>query len=297
MGKRLIIRPARAADRPAMERICAHTWEDGDYIPRVWDRWLADEQGVLLVGELDTPPGEIVALQKITFQTPDQVWLQGMRVDPAYRRQGIAGQFLKYSLAYARQLGARVVRLGTGEDNQPVHIIAARAGMERVGVYTCWSAEPLAEGPRPTILTPESLSQVRAFLQASPVFTHTHHLTSIRWSWQELSAERVVDFLNSGQMAAHLTAEGELAALATIHFIEDEDEMWIGFADGQPEAVARLALAVRVHAGRVGAAHVRIMVPDVAWLREAFQSAGYGPGDWTGDLWVFERRLAGEAEG
>ena len=46
MSSALIIRPARPEDRPAVERICAHTWEWGDYIPEVWEEWLADKRGV-----------------------------------------------------------------------------------------------------------------------------------------------------------------------------------------------------------------------------------------------------------
>lgn len=297
MSQTLTIRAARADDRPAMERICAHTWDNGDYIPEVWDRWLVDERGVLLVGELDSPERQVVALQKITFQTPDQVWLEGMRVDPDYRGQGIAAQFLQHSVTYARRHGARVVRLGTGEYNQPVHKLAARAGMERVGVFAPWSAEPLAEGPQPVTLTLESLDRVMSFLQASPVLAHTHGLVGIHWSWWELSTQYLVDRLTGGQVVAQVTPLGDLAALAVIDFTPGEDEMWIGFADGQPEAVRALALAIRVQAGQVGAAPVRVMVPDLAWLRDAFRSAGYGFGHWEGELWIFERRLIPEAKG
>ena len=56
MDEELIIRLAQSADRPAMERVCAHTWEWGDYIPEVRDDWLADERGAVLVGELGGPP-------------------------------------------------------------------------------------------------------------------------------------------------------------------------------------------------------------------------------------------------
>ncbi|MGD8597084.1 MAG: hypothetical protein PVJ26_08665, partial [Anaerolineae bacterium] len=74
---RFHLRPGRPADRPAMERVCARTWEWGDYIPEVWEEWLADEGGLVLVGEW---AGQVVALSKITFYPDGQVWLEGMRV-------------------------------------------------------------------------------------------------------------------------------------------------------------------------------------------------------------------------
>jgi hypothetical protein len=36
------IRPAQAADKPAVETLCAQIWEGEDYVPQVWDTWLAD---------------------------------------------------------------------------------------------------------------------------------------------------------------------------------------------------------------------------------------------------------------
>jgi GNAT superfamily N-acetyltransferase len=277
-----------------MERICAHTWENGDYIPEVWDEWLADERGVLQVGELN---GQVVALNRVSFLSPDQIWLEGMRVDPEYRQQGIGWQFMEHDLVYAHERGARVVRLGTGDYNQAVHALTARAGMEQVGSYVRWRAEPLPDGPGLVILTPKHADQVRAFLSASPVLVHSHGLYSVHWVWQELSAGHVTQYLENGQVVVQLAPDGELAALATIHFAPDDDEMWVGFADGDPSAVTALATAIRAHAARAGVLRVGVMLPDVAWLRDAFGAAGYGFGDWEGELWIFERRLVQRSGG
>jgi GNAT superfamily N-acetyltransferase len=307
-----IIRPRQPDDRPAVERICTHTWEGEDYVPQVWDDWLADPQGLLMVGELRAAEGRVVALGKITFRTPDQVWLEGMRADPDFRRRGIAGQFLDYSLAYARDHGARVVRLGTGDHNVAVHILVARAGMERVGTYVLWHAEPLAEGPQPVILATEHAGQVAALLAHSPVLAQAHGLYSLDWTWEELSAERMAQFLADGQVAAQIGPDGTLLALATVHLDPEDRQIWVGYADGlspsgggdlspseggdlspkvgeaQSQPVTELAAAVRAYAGRLGAAKVSIMLPNITWLREAFRSAGYGFGNWEGELWIFE---------
>jgi ribosomal protein S18 acetylase RimI-like enzyme len=304
MAHDLTIRPARPDDRPAMERICAHTWEWGDYIPEVWDDWLAGEAssragsrsmaGPAIVGEM---AGQVVALSKSTVQTPDQVWLEGMRVDPEFRRRGIAGHFVDYCLAYAREHGARVVRMGTGDHNTAIHTLMARASMERVGIYALRNAEPLTQGPRPSILAAEQAGQVAAFLRDSPVLDYTHGLFNFDWVWQELSAERVAHFLGNSQMAARLAADGSMTALATIHFTPGDTTMWVGFADGQPSSVAELATAIRVQAAQTGAEGASTMLPDLPWLRDAFGAAGYEPGDWEGELWIFERRLRLLGEG
>jgi GNAT superfamily N-acetyltransferase len=294
MGDELIIRPAQPDDRPAMERICGQTWDWGDYIPEVWDDWLVDEQGIVIVGEIE---GQVVALSKITFQTPDQVWLEGMRVDPEFRRQGIAGQFLRYSLDHVHDQGARVVRLGTGSRNTPVHIITARAGMERIGSYVLWVAEPLADGPEPAVLALDQAAQVGVLLQNSPVLAHSHGLYSMDWAWQELSGEGMTGFLRDSQVVAQLAPDGSLVALAILRFEPGDDELWIGFADGQSDAVSTLATDIRAYAARLGAPKVRVFLPDVGWLRAAFEAAGYASGDWEGELWIFEWQPGRDGEG
>ncbi len=292
METALTIRPARPDDRPAMERICAHTWDWGDYIPEVWDDWLSDEQGLPIVGEL---AGHVVALSRIRLQASGQLWLEGMRVDPDYRRRGVAGQFLDRSIALAQERGARVVRLGTSHRNTPVHILTERAGMACIGSYQLLLADPLPGGPEPAFLSVEQADQVSAFLHNSAVMAHTHGLYSVYWAWQELSAAHVGQYLEAHQVVARLGPDGRLVALAFIDPDPDEGELWISFIDGQAAALVELATALRGHAARMGFENVCVMVPDLVWLRGALGEAGYGPGDWEGELWIFERRLAGES--
>lgn len=289
MDNELSIRPARAGDRAAMERICAQVWDGDDYVPYVWDEWLADERGPLIVGELE---GQVVALSKITFQTPDQGWLRGMRVDPEYRGRGIAGRFLRYSLAYARDHGARAVRLSTNDYNTPVHLAAGRAGMERIGVYVSWVAEPLPEGAPPIFLSPDDRAHADAFLQASPVLAFCRGVYGLGWEWQELTPARLAESLEGRMVAAQLAPDGGLGALAITSFDAEDQRLTIGLTDGQPAAVTALLRAIRAYASQFGAIRVRAWLPEIDWLRDVFQAAGFDYGDWKGALWLFERRFA-----
>jgi GNAT superfamily N-acetyltransferase len=287
MSLELTIRPARPDDRPSMERICAQMWEGDDYVPYVWDEWLADGRGPLIVGELD---GQVVALSKITFQTPHQAWLQGMRVDPGFRGRGIAGRFLQYSLAYARDRGARAARLSTADHNTPVHISAGRAGMERIGVYVAWVAEPLPDGAPPSFLSPDDRAQVEAFLRASPVLAFCRGVYGLGWEWQELTPARIAESLEGRLIAAQPAPGGGLAALAITGYDDEDRRLTIGLTDGEPAAVTALLAALRAQATRLGAERVRAFVPDLEWLRDAFRAAGFDYGDWKGALWLFEKR-------
>jgi GNAT superfamily N-acetyltransferase len=293
MSGELLVRAAQPDDRAAVERVCAHTWEWGDYIPEVWDEWLADQDGQMLVGEID---GRVVAVGRVAFLPHGQAWFEAMRVDPDYRQRGIAGQFLQQKLELARARGNRLARLATGANNAPVHRMMASAGLACVGAYVHWTAEPLDQGPQVTFLPPDSASLVEAFLEASPVLAHTRGLYNTEWAWQELSSQRLAELLVAGQMAAIHGPGGSLQALAQLQYTPGDDRLWIGYADGDRQAVTRLLGAIRAHAARVGAPSLNVMLPDLPWLRDAFRQAGFGFGDWEGELWIFEMHLDQEAE-
>lgn len=279
-----------------MELICAQTWEWGDYVPSVWDEWLADEQGAFIVGDLGP---QMVALSKITFLSPDEIWLEGMRVASAFRGQGIAERFLGHSLTYAREHGARTVRLGTGDHNLPVHRIASRAGMECVGRYVLWVADPMPGGVPPPFLAESHWDRVWRFLSSSLAYAHCNRLYSVDWAWQTLSEEKLGSLIQDGAVAATRSAAGDILALAILHFDPEDKALWIGFSDesGSPapespgSALTKLATAVRAYATDVDAASVRTMLPNIAPIRDAYQTAGYGYGDWGGELWIFELSL------
>lgn len=316
MADALTIRPARAEDRPAVEHICAHTWEWGDYLPDVWEEWLADPRGVLQVGEID---GRVVAVNKITFHQPDQAWLEGMRVDPEVRRQGIARQFVVHDLTYARERGARVVRLATGHSNTAVHTLAAQFGMRRVNEGSLFEAGARPEAPAPAILGPEHAARVLAFIRHSPVLAHTHGLYDCGWAGRSLDDRAVASMLAAGpavvrwaatgerpadlpgdnpaaeHLLARLSPAGELEALATMLFWAGDEDVWIGYADAAPgqadpaAAAAGLAAALRGHAARLRAGKAKAMLPAIDWLSGAFRAAGFEQGDWKGELWTFEK--------
>lgn len=290
----LLLRQAQAGDRPAMEHICAHTWDDGDYIPYVWDRWLADEQGPLVVGELD---GQVVALCKISFQAAGQVWLQGMRVDPDYRQRGIGQEFLDYGLAYAQEHGARVARLSTSIRNTPVHTMTGRAGMERIAVFVFWQAEAVAGGPQLRVLSTGDRAAVEAFLRGSRVLEACRGVYQAGWENRELTSEELLPLLEQGHAVALGDPGSQLRALALLTDDEEDQALDVGFADGDPAAVRVLAEAIRVHAAKQGATRARAWLPEVAWLRESFASAGYAFGEWKGEMCLYERRFTGMGAG
>ncbi len=125
-----------------MLAFATHTWEGWDYVPRVWDTWVAAPDGVLLVacaaqaatGPDGTPiaAGQPVAMSRLALLAPGEGWVEGIRVDPAVRGRDVATNLQVAELAWAVAHDVRIVRYATGEDNEASHRLGARHGFVRL---------------------------------------------------------------------------------------------------------------------------------------------------------------------
>src|SRR5258708_38740556 len=131
------VRPARPEDHDAVLAFCARTWSDGDYIAEVWDDWLGNQRGVLLVATLAERP---VGLVHVRMLSADEAWLEGIRVDPAVRRQGVGRVLTSRGLVAARERGAAVARLFTMWDNVAAQAMFGAFGVTRIAQVTYYEA-------------------------------------------------------------------------------------------------------------------------------------------------------------
>src|SRR5215831_15985383 len=122
---RLRVRPALPSDKEPVLKFCTHTWRGGDYIPEVWDDWMKERNGRLLVA---TIKGDPVGVAHAYLQTPSDAWLEGVRVNPEYRGHGIAGRLNRELLDWTKRRRATAARLCTGED-----ITASRRHLLKTG--------------------------------------------------------------------------------------------------------------------------------------------------------------------
>src|SRR5882672_12016852 len=101
----------RPADRERVTEICRDVWDGHDYIPRVFDDWVADAGSTFHAAELE---GVVGGVQRMRPYAPGLIWYEGLRVASTHRRQGLARAMLQSAIAEAREQGFRAIRLATG---------------------------------------------------------------------------------------------------------------------------------------------------------------------------------------
>jgi GNAT superfamily N-acetyltransferase len=274
-------------------RFTQNTWEWGDYIPQVWDRWLAEPGGKLLVAVLE---GQPVALDHVVILSREEAWLEGMRVDPAHRREGLATLLSRRGVREAKQFGASVVRFATSSLNKPIHTLAGRLGFSRVCALSLWRTEaapwkgPMS--PRPGI---EALGRLLPFLQRSAVLAAMGGLYSSGWRFKSLGPDELRKCLERG-MVREIRAGAGMGALAIVEPGHSGEGLVVSYADGSPGVLTELALALTAEAADLGLPLVSAKLPDVPAAQEAFRKAGYEPVS-EGAFWIYQKALLPLARG
>jgi len=115
----MLIREAKPSDKLHILKFCTNTFSWGDYIKEVWDYWLSE--GNLLVIEKDIPIG----VSHAVF-SKNQVWIEGIRINSDFRRQGFASNLIKRveSLAIQKQIPISLMLIDT--ENSPSLLMAQK---------------------------------------------------------------------------------------------------------------------------------------------------------------------------
>jgi RimJ/RimL family protein N-acetyltransferase len=112
------VREATKGDKEPLMRFVSKTWSWGDYVPEVWEAWLKDQNGRLLVAELDGRP---VGMCHIRLLDDGVGWMEGARIHPAHRGEGIATTLGAGLIEFGLSKGIKTFRLVSGADNEVAH--------------------------------------------------------------------------------------------------------------------------------------------------------------------------------
>ena len=315
----IAVRFARATDRERVLAFCAHTWDDGDYIADVWDHWLSGTSGSLLVAaESDRPVGVIHA----RMVADEEGWIEGLRVDPAYRRAGVGRMLVSRALAAAQSLGAQTVRYLTGATNVASQQLFARFAFTRVAELVRYRGGVQESGTSPRdaapvtrlnesvatamraftyagalggghlrVVTPGEFEHVWEWLMQSNLSPFNGGLEMGNWTARALTEPRLRHYLTAGEVLALEEWETILALAIVRQPARNDDQrprLSVRYMDGQAEAIGRLALTLRMIAANMDATEVEVWLPDLLILRDAMAGAGYEM-DPEGAMWVHVR--------
>ncbi|MGN6349115.1 MAG: GNAT family N-acetyltransferase [Candidatus Nitrosocosmicus sp.] len=128
------IRKAKDTDKNEVVNFCKNTFEWGDYIDKVWDIWLKDTSGLLLVAETydNTKQSPYpIALAHIS-ECPDNIlWIEGVRVNRKYRHMGIASSLITHITDIGLKNGFEEFNAIVSKTNTPSQRMLVKNGFNK----------------------------------------------------------------------------------------------------------------------------------------------------------------------
>lgn len=277
--KGITIRPGRTEDIDVVRSFTDDTFSWGDYVGREFPSWLdrPDELAMVATDESGSP----VAVARVGLLSDAEAWLSGARVHPEHRRRGIGSVMNDYGVEWARDRGAKVIRLATEEENT-----AARAQVEKLGyrpvarfVLAVRMLEKKSSpetgtgsnggrrlpGPERLDLAPSAEADPAYLVWSTGDHARAGHqlYAAEGWSFRRL---RPADLVAAAKARQLWTSPAAWAVTE-----EEDDEMWVPLfittiEDGDRAVRALIDLAQERGAGRLA-----VMVPRVDWLEEALE--------------------------
>ena len=292
----LTFRAVLPSDKDRIIAFTFNTWGDheDDYIKDVFDNWVADLRGEFTAAVL---AGEVVGIAKLTDMGDDEWWFEGLRIDPAYRRQGIAREFNRYHIELAQRLGGKAIRYMTGGSNVGSQAIGARAGFEHIITYAAYLADASHEFDQPVQLTIEDAPALLRWID-SPLMRYLHGVYRNAWSAKTLTEAEIYRALESNLVYGLKDEAGQIAAWALVRDQDEEDtedgdrrRLRVDHFDGELNAVTELGRRMCALAASQDRRVVSAGICDYPPLVQALTEAGYTLNPDKFGLWVLELKL------
>lgn len=277
------IRKAAAKDKVPILEISKTIWGGHDYLPEVWDDWLADKKGRLIVATVD---GRTVGVAHASMQADYVAWLEGVRVHEDYRGLGVAGRLNSELVEWATTHGARVARLCTGSSNQ-----ASRKHLKKIGFPVLQTFQRLdtTNGLRakPTGVSVSRGSSRRLWnwLKTRPNFAENHAMYSDGWTWYPLTAKTFRQLVTGGHVL--VTYKNGQPSSCCI-FIDEAKYLTMGFVAGDRTEVLKLVRMLRLLILRKKRERLRVVLPSRSSIVRVLEHSRF---EKTAKIIVYEKFL------
>ena len=240
-------------------------WDGHDYLPRVFDEWIADAGAAFQAAEVD---GVVVGLQRLRPYAPGLVWFEGLRVASTHRRQGLARAMLKSAITEAREQGFREMRLATG--NLGAAQLFESAGFKRRLDVQWWRASRVEGGESARIPEPAEARRLWPGVSAGAGIELYHGVSADFNGSRDLGAEELERLARIGML--RVGPGGRVLVGLREPW---SDSIAVGFLAGRGGALRELLMALRFEADADGLDHVTIALPRDHPAAEDLRASGY----------------------
>jgi RimJ/RimL family protein N-acetyltransferase len=293
LKKRIFVRKAYVSDREVVFRFCEKTWSWGDYVPKVWDRWLKEKNGGVFVATINGVP---VGISHLNVDNPGEVWLSAARTDPKYRRMGVATAITRKCLEYAKKKGAKVVRLVTESNNKAAQEVLKKLEFRQIAEFVEIVTEDVKDerSKKSRWAEKDETEEIWNYLQNSKTYCSAAGLYTVLFHWFSLDKDALKRFIEEQKVIVHENEKEELNGLT---LIEDatarqwhEDTIQTCYIDGDNNTVLDMMRFLKSHCYDLGIKKIYGFTPNHKPITAALEKLGFEPPE-SVDI-IYEKKLS-----
>ena len=271
----IAIRNALGSDRNDILDFCKNTFSWGDYIDQVWDLWVNDSAGQLFVAE--SMRRRVGLAHAAVCTGAADVWLEGIRVHPDYRRAGVANALIEKMLRFGRQKGAAGALAIVAADNAPSQNLMERNGFSVISSWSYYatnspqrigstSARVAIKGDLPEIL--DYLGNSRIYQQSAKKYVES-------WRWYPLDAAAIKMLVENQRLIVAGSPPAGIAVINREGYWERKNVLQLVYLDSESENILDelVAYVVGVFADR-GYERLQVLFPQDRRIAEAARRFG-----------------------
>lgn len=273
-----MIRKASEKDEHELIALCTAVTEQ-DYVLNFLSSWL--QEGSIWVYEYETQ--RIVGMVRLSYLPDNQAHLGAIRVDPEYRRQGIATALTEHCIHICKCDKVRLAIM----DNKASRAVIENIGFSQVAVFTCLSTERKGKGntkkkKKMSLKTcsQETPQKALKLLENSPLFKQGNSFLSKSFSFY---TPNITNLTN-----CYILFNG--TALAILEYDAKEAEnpaIQLAYCDPDPKIIQ----CVYTHAVHKNITEIRAVIPKNQVLVTCLRSQGFNTVEWSETINVFELSL------
>jgi GNAT superfamily N-acetyltransferase len=198
-------RLATNQDKDYVLNFCKNTFSWGDYIDRVWDIWISETNGILLAAEIENHVKKPIAIIHGILVPEKTIWIEGIRVDPEYRKQKLATNLINLILEYGKKNGAAYSAAIVSINNEASKGMMEKSGFE---ILSKWSYISTNQIILPInnltnnfkIADSNDYQQIINFLGNSENFKLSGKKFVKSWRWHDLTEDRLFTMIYNKQV-------------------------------------------------------------------------------------------------
>lgn len=214
----LKIRRAKAKDRKSILSFCNNTFSWGDYIDRVWDTWYNEKSGRLYVVESletnnkknrismvrATEKRTVIAMSHVSVcPFKGQIWIEGIRVHPAFRNRNIASELIKKMLVFGCRLRIDNALAIVASENKASQALFKKSRFKDLSIWGYYNTKidtinNINNNYKPNkgrfdvkIAASQDLGSITNYLARSKIYKKSGKRYMKSWRWYQLNQKTI----------------------------------------------------------------------------------------------------------